>query len=102
MGIVRPKNETPVKRGAPKGRRRKKVPKHLAGLMGEANLCFARGEIDSAATMCLEIVRQSPRSPEPYQLLSLLYEEKGEPERSLQVPYWKREALDTVNQRIAI
>ncbi|PIK47914.1 hypothetical protein BSL78_15214 [Apostichopus japonicus] len=84
MGIKRPVNETPVRRGAPKGRRKKRVPKHLAGLMGEANLCFARGEIDSAATMCLEIVRQSPRSPEPYQLLSLLYEEKGEPDRSLQ------------------
>ncbi|KAJ8040317.1 General transcription factor 3C polypeptide 3 [Holothuria leucospilota] len=85
MGIKKRVNETPKRgRGAPRGRRRKKVPKHLAGLMGEANLCFARGESKNAETMCLEIVRQAPKCPEPYQLLSMISEENGESERSLQ------------------
>lgn len=42
-------------------RQRKKkriLPPVLRGLMGEANLRFAKGEVDLAAKMCMEIIRQ--------------------------------------------
>lgn len=34
------------------------MPKHLQGLMGEANLQFACGSTDEAIKMCMEIIRQ--------------------------------------------
>ena len=34
-----------------------KLPKDLQGLMGEANLKFARGEATEAIKMCMEIIR---------------------------------------------
>ena len=52
--------------------------------MGEANLRFARGDKDMAIRMCMEVIRQDPTAPEPFQTLSTLYEETGEHERSLQ------------------
>lgn len=71
------------KRGAKKGHSR--VPKGLQGLMGEAHLCFARGGHQEAIKMCLEIIRQVPRCPDPYQLLGMIYEDKQDMEKSLQV-----------------
>lgn len=56
---------------------RKKVsrmPPHLMGLMGEANLRFARGELEMCEKMCFEIIRQVPLAFEPYVTLSQLYE----------------------------
>jgi predicted Zn-dependent protease len=52
--------------------------------MGEANLRFVRGDRDTAIRMCMEIIRQDPTAPEPFQTLSNLYEEAGESEKSLQ------------------
>lgn len=34
-----------------------KLPKEVQGLMGEANICYARGDHDSALQMCMEIIR---------------------------------------------
>ncbi|XP_013380019.1 uncharacterized protein LOC106151344, partial [Lingula anatina] len=46
----------------PRKRRRRakrtKLPKELQGLMGEANLKFARGETQEAIAMCNECIRQ--------------------------------------------
>ena len=64
--------------------RRKRLDPALQGLMGEANLNFARGERELAIKMCMEVIRQEPNAPEPYQTLSTLYEENGEQEKSLQ------------------
>ncbi|XP_038049643.1 general transcription factor 3C polypeptide 3-like [Patiria miniata] len=72
------------KRGFPRGRIRNRVPKDLRGLMGEAHLCFARGSEQEAIKMCLEIIRQAPRCPDPYQLLAMIYEDKDDMEKSLQ------------------
>ncbi|XP_036144134.1 uncharacterized protein LOC105834969 isoform X2 [Monomorium pharaonis] len=55
----------------------------LQGFMGEANLRFAKGEVDLAAKMCMEIIRQVPSAPEPYQTLAMIYE-NDQPEKSLQ------------------
>ena len=44
-----------------KGRRQRvvksRLPKELQGLMGEANLKFARGEYEEVMVMCKEIIR---------------------------------------------
>lgn len=39
-------------------KKRRVLPPVLQGLMGEANLRFAKGEIDLAAQICMEIIRQ--------------------------------------------
>lgn len=44
------------------------------GLMGEANLRFARGETELAKKMCFEIIRQAPDAYEPYLTLAQIYE----------------------------
>ena len=78
--------EPPLKihRGPGGGSKRKKLDPTLQGLMGEANLRFARGDIDTAIKMCMEVIRQDPAAPEPFQTLSTLYEESGEFEKSVQ------------------
>lgn len=48
----------------PKERRsRSKLPRALRGLMGEANIRYARGEKDDAILMCMEIIRQGAPGP---------------------------------------
>ncbi|XP_019637611.1 PREDICTED: general transcription factor 3C polypeptide 3-like [Branchiostoma belcheri] len=71
-------------RKRPKRRRINEVPKPLRGLMGEANLRFARGKYDDAIKMCMEVIRQAPHCYEPFQTAAMVYEEKGDMERSLQ------------------
>ena len=65
-------------------RRRKyaRLPPGLLGLMGEANLRFARGDRDTAEKMCHEIIKQFPTAPGPYQTLAQIYEH--DTEKSLQ------------------
>ncbi|PSN53925.1 hypothetical protein C0J52_02409, partial [Blattella germanica] len=70
--------------GPPLRRRRRVLPPALQGLMGEANLRYARGERETAVKMCLEIIRQVPTAPEPFQTLAVLYDELGAPDKSLQ------------------
>jgi len=71
-------------KGGSGGVRRKRLDPALQGLMGEANLRFARGDAETAERMCMEVIRQDPTAPEPFQTLATLYEEQGEIERSLQ------------------
>jgi general transcription factor 3C polypeptide 3 (transcription factor C subunit 4) len=40
--------------------------------------------VENAEKMCLEIIRQDPTVPEPFQTLATLYEEAEEIEKSLQ------------------
>lgn len=51
-----------------------KLPPHLKGLMGEANLRYARGDLETAKKMCFEVIRQAPDVYEPYLTLSQMYE----------------------------
>ncbi|XP_053200601.1 general transcription factor 3C polypeptide 3-like [Panonychus citri] len=67
-----------------KGARRSKLPRDLLGLVGEANLCFARGSHQDAIAMCSEVIRQAPTAPEPFQTLGMLYEEMGQIEKAFQ------------------
>lgn len=41
------------------------LPLALQGVMGQANLCFARGDVSLAEKLCLEIIRQEPMAAEP-------------------------------------
>ncbi|XP_075542969.1 general transcription factor 3C polypeptide 3-like isoform X1 [Dermacentor variabilis] len=61
-----------------------RLPRDLQGLVGQANLCFARGSYHDAVKMCMEVVRLAPRAAEPFQTLGMIYEALGEPQRALQ------------------
>lgn len=63
-------------------RRRCVLPAALQGLMGEANLCYARGQTDLAEKVCLEIIRQVPLAPEPFLTLAQIHDTN--PEKYLQ------------------
>lgn len=59
-------------------RRRCVLPAALQGLMGEANLCYARGQNELAEKVCLEIIRQVPLAPEPFLTLAQIHEADAE------------------------
>lgn len=61
-----------------KVKRRCVLPVALQGLMGEANLCYARGKTELAEKVCLEIIRQVPLAPEPFLTLAQIYESNSE------------------------
>lgn len=42
--------------------------------MGEANLRYARGDLETSKKMCFEVIRQMPDAYEPYLTLSQMYE----------------------------
>ncbi|MCJ8747730.1 hypothetical protein PDJAM_G00156720 [Pangasius djambal] len=65
-------------------RSRSKLPRALRGLMGEANIRYARGEKDDAILMCMEIIRQAPLAYEPFSTLAMIYEDQGDAEKALQ------------------
>lgn len=57
---------------------KRSLPPALMGLMGQANLCFARGDAAMAEKLCLEIIRQEPMAAEPYLTMSQIYENSDE------------------------
>lgn len=63
-------------------RRRCVLPVALQGLMGEANLCYARGQNELAEKVCLEIIRQVPLAHEPFLTLAQIHE--ANPEKFMQ------------------
>lgn len=65
-------------------RHRSKLPRALRGLMGEANIRYARGEKEDAILMCMEIIRQAPLAYEPFSTLAMIYEDQGDMEKALQ------------------
>uniref|UniRef100_A0A667WB02 General transcription factor IIIC, polypeptide 3 n=1 Tax=Myripristis murdjan TaxID=586833 RepID=A0A667WB02_9TELE len=65
-------------------RNRSKLPRALRGLMGEANIRYARGEKEDAILMCMEIIRQAPLAYEPFSTLAMIYEDNEDMEKALQ------------------
>lgn len=57
-------------------RAKKHLPPALQGLMGQANLCFARGETELAERFCLQIIKEVSLASEPYLTLAQIYENK--------------------------
>ena len=69
----------------PSGTKRpRKLKSAVAGLMGEANIKYASGNISEAIQMSMEVIRIAPDSPDPFQLLAIIYEESGQMEKSVQ------------------
>lgn len=62
--------------GSGTSRRRPQLSAALQGLMGEANLSFARGQIQMAEKICYEIIRQNPLAAEPFFTLAEIYESR--------------------------
>lgn len=48
---------SPGKQRRGRGPNKSKLPKTLQGLMGEANMKFARGEYEQVIVMCKEVIR---------------------------------------------
>ncbi|KAM9327635.1 general transcription factor 3C polypeptide 3 isoform 2-T2 [Pholidichthys leucotaenia] len=68
-----------------KGRRHgSKLAPALRGLMGEANIRYARGEKEEAIMMCMEIIRQAPLAYEPFSTLAMIYEDEEDMNKALQ------------------
>ncbi|KAM4602084.1 general transcription factor 3C polypeptide 3 [Polymixia lowei] len=65
-------------------RHRSKLPRALRGLMGEANIRYARGDKEDAILMCMEIIRQAPLAYEPFSTLAMIYEDNEDVEKALQ------------------
>ncbi|XP_056157326.1 general transcription factor 3C polypeptide 3 [Lampris incognitus] len=65
-------------------RHRSKLTRALRGLMGEANIRYARGEKEDAILMCMEIIRQAPLAYEPFSTLAMIYEDDEDMEKALQ------------------
>lgn len=65
-------------------RHRSKLPRALRGLMGEANIRYARGEKEDAILMCMEIIRQAPLAYEPFSTLAMIYEDDEDMDKALQ------------------
>ncbi|XP_029307780.1 general transcription factor 3C polypeptide 3 isoform X2 [Cottoperca gobio] len=65
-------------------RHRSKLPRALRGLMGEANIRYARGEKEDAILMCMEIIRQAPLAYEPFSTLAMIYEDEEDMDKALQ------------------
>ncbi|KAM8871437.1 general transcription factor 3C polypeptide 3 [Synchiropus picturatus] len=65
-------------------RKRSKLPRALRGLMGEANIRYARGDKEDAIMMCMEIIRQAPLAYEPFSTLAMIYEDEEDHEKALQ------------------
>lgn len=60
----------------------RKIPPHIKALIGEANLRFARGDLETAKKMCYEIIRQHCTAAEPYITLAQIFE-SNEPTKCL-------------------
>lgn len=59
-------------------RKRSVLDASLQGLMGQANLSYAKGNVEIAEKICLEIIRQNPLASEPFFTLADIYEYKDE------------------------
>ncbi|GIX70566.1 general transcription factor 3C polypeptide 3 [Caerostris extrusa] len=64
--------------------KRNVLPKRLGCLMGQANSHYANGDYEAAITICMELIKFAPHSYEPFQLLGVIYEEKGESRKAFQ------------------
>ena len=69
-----------IKRNTHKGQ---KLPKHVSDLIGHGNKQFLSQEFDQAIEICHEAIRIYPENSEPYHLLSIIYNEKGDPKRAV-------------------
>lgn len=75
---------TQRRRARAKRRRLCELPPKLKQTMGRANILWARGEIEQAKAICMELIRQVPKCSEPFQSLGMMFEEQGDKAKALQ------------------
>lgn len=66
-------------------KQKSRLPRDLAGLMGQANVSFARGEFNDAILMCQEVIRLAPRCAEPFISLAEHFQENDDEEKAEQL-----------------
>lgn len=59
------------------------LPPQTARLMGLANQCYVAKKYGEAITHLLEVIKESPESPEAYQTLGLIHEELSELDKAI-------------------
>lgn len=62
-----------------------RLPRDLSGLMGQANVSFARGDYNDAIVMCQEVIRLAPKCADPFISLAEYYNEADEEEKAEQL-----------------
>ena len=65
---------------------KKKIPdirknSALSGLMGLANMCYAKRDLDSAERMALSVIENNQSFPEPFELLTLIYGDQSDKDK---------------------
>ena len=60
---------------------KQRMPADVEIMMGEANLQYMSKEFQAALKILTEVIRRSPSSPEPYEVMGLIYEEMAETAR---------------------
>ena len=55
-----------------------RLPRCVSVLVGEANKLYLEKSFNDAIEICCEAIKIFPENPEPYHLLSVIYEELGE------------------------
>ena len=84
INVSRGQGSQPKRRKKKVRRKASELPPNLMGEMGEANAMYASGEYNEAAKLLLEVVRQAPNCPDPYQTLGLIYEEMNNTKKALE------------------
>lgn len=59
-----------------------RLPQFVSQLVGEANKLYLEKDFDGAIRICNEAIKIFPENPEPYHLMSVIYEEQKQFERS--------------------
>ena len=60
-----------------------RLPKCVNILLGEANKLYLDKNFDLAMEVCFEAIKLYPENPEPYHLLSVIHEERGDMARAV-------------------
>ena len=71
--------------------RAKGMNEEQSKMMGQANLLFTNGKFSEAAKILLELVKQAPKAPDPYNTLGLIHEEIHQHHKALK--FYKIAAL---------
>ena len=63
----------------------KQLPPELSALLGEAHSYFMEGKHDTAIEALKEVVRQAPNVPDSYHTLGMIYQERGEIDKAVEL-----------------
>lgn len=70
---------------AQKRARNTEVPRHLNSVMGAATLAYIRRDFEEASELLLRVIEGAPSAVAPRRTLALIYEEKGDKKKALEL-----------------